>query len=977
MKRSASFIACMLLLAMLLVGCTGGGTTTPPSTTPPPTTPPITTPSVTTSVCDASGHVVIPASCKWVSRCAVCNLELGSTLGEHDYEGGSCTVLGVCSVCGKSEERTLGHSFVDADCTTPKHCTVCDATEGKALGHSYDSETDRTCKICKEKRDVDTKYYGESEATTVSLDAKNSIYRTAVSATANGVYYIRVYAIGKDANHRLTLRLTDGTKTLCEYSYFVSSQLTEVCLPFTASGSEAFVELSVSDGGEFSVSTPKLIPSNTTYAKTRSGTYLVLSNEWEEITVTASDTEGLINDKERVLDSVVIGDYMYVLGGKQLHTLKRSGDSFVKIGESAELGELRQMCPTGDGKGLIVVARNFGAYAFDLTDPEHPVIASHIDTLEMASGLDIFGKHLYVADRQFGVTIFDISDISNPVFISNIPTGETQNVCYSNGYVYAGVWAECLVRVCDVRDVDDPKQVCEIKLSGRGDGVYVKDNILYAATGQFGKGENSPRENPGYGLGNGLELWDVSNPAKPTRLSVVRSDGANYPGNPDLWRVYTVGGHYAVYSSVFCGAYIYDVSDPTSPVRIAHYQILSATALNGLWTDKYNFPYQNGTPIDESKRPYPIVDSYVDGDNIYLCAGENKAGNNLYAAKLPFSIGTPDPNDSDPKAQDDTYDRSYVKADYEKLFGEGTKSYLCDGQVRGAALLGDYLYLAAGTQGVIILDKRTLTEVKSYPSFDITKDVQIYDKYLYTAEATAGIAIYEIDEGDGTRLTLVSQKPIANIVQLQLSPDARYALAHVSNTSALLDLRDKTNPSVYYSDTSFNMVYQYQMSIGCIDNRYLLMSCSKKTLQVFDFGPGGSYEEPKILRWQDKSTAVSGLCADGKYAIVSSGKTVYRIDLSSPDFSLDKTVPNITKGVKYTDMSQMPVVIGDYLFATLRRAGTYYILKLSADRSTATTHKALTLHGNPGMIVSDGERYYLPLAYAGIVSFTLPEYTAK
>ena len=126
----------------------------------------------------------------------------------------------------------------------------------------------------------------------------------------------------------------------------------------------------------------------------------------------------------------------------------------------------------------------------------------------------------------------------------------------------------------------------------------------------------------------------------------------------------------------------------------------------------------------------------------------------------------------------------------------------------------------------------------------------------------------------------------------------------------------------------------------------------------------------------DKTTSVSGLCADGRYAIISSGKTVYRVDLSAPTLSLEETIPSQFTGVKYTDMSQMPVVIGDYLFATLRRAGTYYILKLSADRSTATTHKALTFHGNPGMIVSDGERYYLPLAYAGLVSFTLPDYSA-
>ena len=92
----------------------------------------------------------------------------------------------------------------------------------------------------------------------------------------------------------------------------------------------------------------------------------------------------------------------------------------------------------------------------------------------MATGLDICGKYLFVADRTFGVDIIDISDIYNPKFISNIPTGETQDVCYSNGYVYAGVWAECKVRICDVRDADNPKEVGVVHLSGRGISPFLK-----------------------------------------------------------------------------------------------------------------------------------------------------------------------------------------------------------------------------------------------------------------------------------------------------------------------------------------------------------------------------------------------------------------------------------------------------------------------------------------------------------------------
>ena len=843
--------------------------------------------------------------------------------------------------------------------------------------HVYDSDKDRTCRICGESREIEVTYTENYTEPTIKLSSSNKSTASSISATAGKVYYAKVYAYGTDANHKLTLSLKNASGSIRSYSYFVSTQLTEVYLPFTAAGDETIVEASVSDGGTFYVSSPIIEESPYEYNKTKSGTYLVMADDWSYNKVTAKDQNGLLNapasagevGKDRTLDTKIVGDYMYALCNGRIHVLKRNGDSFNWIAATDNYGELRQMAVTADNKGLVVVARNYGVYAFDISNPEKPKLASHIDSLEMASGLDIFGKYLYIADRTFGVDILDISDIYNPVFVSNIPTGETQNVCYSNGYVYAGVWAECVVRVCDVRDVDNPKHIADINLSGRGDGVYVNNGILYAATGQFPPSASSPRDNPGYGLGNGLELWDVSNPTSPQRLSVVRSDGANYPGNPDLWRVYT-SGDYVVFTNVYGGVLVYDVANPTAPTRVAQYVALSDSALNNRWTDSYVFPHERGVALEDNKKPYPIVCSTVDGDRIYFGTGDYKSGNNLYEAKLPFTLGSPDANDSDPGAQDTTYDGSYYDIDAVTYFGSGALSYRSGSQIRAIAVKGDYLYLAAGDQGIIILEKNTLSQVGSVDSFDLTKDIQIHGDYLYTAEAAGGIAIYKINSSDPTRLDLVSQADICNIVQLQLSPDARYALVHTANTSALIDLRDKTNPKIHFRNTSFNMVYQYQMSIDCIDNRYLMISSSKKQLQLFDFGPDGSFETPVVYEWKDNSMGISGICADGKYVIMSSGKKVFRFDLADHDRT--STLGSQFTSVQYTDMSQCPVIIGDYMFVGLRYKGTFNILKLSEDRKTATTYKKLTLHANHGIVVSDGERYYLPLGYGGIVSFTLP-----
>ena len=807
----------------------------------------------------------------------------------------------------------------------------------------------------------------------VSLE--NGARKSKISVVAGETYYVTVNAYGTDANHALTLRLTDGERVLRSYSYFVHTEPTAVYLPFVATGEELYAEVLAEDGGSFYSTAPTVEISPYEYNKTKTGTYLIESDGWLAKVIEARDSDGLINGPvgedgipngcDRTLDCVVVGDYMYALCNGKLHTLKRNGDSFRWIGATKQLGELRQMSPTSDGKGLVVTARNFGLYTFDISKPDSPIVAAHVDSLEMATGLDVFGSFLYVADRTFGVDIIDISDIYNPVFVSNIPTGETQDVCYSNGYAYAGVWGECKVRICDVRDVDNPCEVGEISLSGRGDGVFVKDGILYAATGQFPLGAHKDRYHPGYGLGNGLEIWDVHNPTEAKRLSVIRADGASYPGNPDLWRVYT-SGKYLFFTSVHCGAYVYDVSDKSAPRRLAEYQLLSPDEPNEYWTEKFIFPHQKGVPLEENKKPYPIVDSYVDGDKLYLCSGFYKTGNNLYEVRLPFFVGSPDGNDSDPAAQEQAYSGSYYREDLKPLFGEGALSFTTDAQIRAVAVHGDRLYLAAGARGVIVLDKRSMREIYSVSSFDITKDVKVKDGYLYTAESTAGVAVYKIME-DG--LQLVGQSPLANVVQLELSPDARYAVAHISNVAGLIDLRDKSAPRLYYLNREFHMVYQYQISIGCIANRYLAVNSTKGKLEVYDFGEGGSFEEPRISLFLDPKTPITGMCADGDWLLFSSGQAVFRI---APN-KIIADVPLCEQAIPVTcdGMLGMPNIIGNLLFTVKRRSGKYNIIRRNHETDFLRLEKSLSLHANPCVTVFDGERYYLPLGYGGLVSFVI------
>ena len=124
-------------------------------------------------------------------------------------------------------------------------------------------------------------------------------------------------------------------------------QLTAVYLPFVATGEEDQVVVKADLGGSFYVSEPRIVESPYEYNKTKSGTYLVMADDWDYNKVTAKDENGLLNapasagevGKDRTLDTKIVGDYMYSLCNGRLHILKRSGDSFAWIGATAYYGQ--------------------------------------------------------------------------------------------------------------------------------------------------------------------------------------------------------------------------------------------------------------------------------------------------------------------------------------------------------------------------------------------------------------------------------------------------------------------------------------------------------------------------------------------------------------------------------------------------------------------------------------------------------------
>lgn len=783
-------------------------------------------------------------------------------------------------------------------------------------------------------------------------------------------YLLSFYVKAVDVSGTLIAELLDESGNVVDENssckYYTSGQWTRISMPFTATGTENSVKISLGDMTQQVLIGGVDIKKDTLGFKKNDSGYHMEPSNWTKTEL--GWTEGTVGTGS--VDTLLNGDYLYSLSPSDkkifIYSIAENKAEPRLVNSVEAVESLRKLALSDDGKTLVAVARGYSSYIYDLTDPVNPVFTSRLDTLELATGVDIEGDYCFIADRIYGVSIYDISDKYNPKAVSALHLSECQDVTVHDGYMYAGVWGACKVRVCDVRDVTNPIYLRDILLDGRGDGVTVRGNYLYAATGHMGPG--ATLGTPAYGLGNGLEIYDISDPANPVRKSVSKLEGRLYHNWNDFWKVTVTDDDKVFLSSTYNGLYIFDVTDKSLPTRLASIHVVAKNGETGYTNldtrDTFVFPFD---PSLESRAA--AVDCNVADGYLYMSFG----GLRVYDA-TDITLRSTQPDDSTVELQNSGND--FFDEDFESMGFENVKVFKPAGQVWASARYGNYTYVAAGTDGIYVIDDNF--EVKAhYPSQDITMDIQIYGNVIYTAESCGGLCTYVIDSEDPTKITFAaSTKDVWNVAvrQLQLSPGAKFALAQTDVIGAIFNVTDIYNPTLY-KKLNYTMVYQKQLSIGASANRYLILFANGSNTVVCDFGENGSYDEPVV----DTSWATSGLgqgyglCADGDYMFAQIGGALCWFDPSDTSLYTQslKANPNITKYTVNGKVQQgCPTVLGDRAFVSGGRNGQLFILDITNRNSEITVDKSVTFKGNPGVATNVGNRVYLPLGYSGLLSFT-------
>lgn len=636
-----------------------------------------------------------------------------------------------------------------------------------------------------------------------------------------------------------------------------------------------------------------------------------------------------------------------------------------RLGHVGGMGNVRQLRISG--KTAFLSSRQCGLWAVDISEDANPVIISNFDGVEMATGLDVAGDVAFLGHRVYGIQCVDVSDPSKMKHLSSLRTDESQSVYYRNGLLMSGDWAGGEVTVIDVSDLLAPKAISRIVLDGYGDGMCMKGDILFASTGQHKK--SGPQEQR-HGAGHGLDIFDVSNPEKPVRLSRVEFPSI-YFGPCDYWTP-RVSGNYCFASDTVNGLFLLDVSDLKNPKITGNLVLPKRDPEN----PKIAVPYKQIT--DPEIPQGDPVSSIAVGDGVLYISG-NFTG--LYIAELP-GIAKPEPRDMGKLTQLPG-----------KPFDHSEKGFISSGAqlsnpTRAVALNGDIAYAANVWEGVKIY---RLTEGKidqiGCAKIPYAADIKRSGDRLYVAEGQNGIGVYKIvsdtELKEISRLKKLDDQ--LNFAQFVWAFDGHDVIAasNGSTVVSFIDFSDLTAPRIIFRQHGRSLVYNNYGGQSLVRNKYFGFSRTFGGIQIFEIAAGSAklvWEDAFPMCSQTGTLAAFGdeflVMRCGGYAFVDPEKPVAVRDLIRHPFpgsaGLPDDIPDDSaisramfpksefEGQVNADESARRVAIANRMFKNIR------VYDFS-DRSNPRLLKSTALNANPNVPTFWKGFVVLPGGYSGLL----------
>ena len=298
------------------------------------------------------------------------------------------------------------------------------------------------------------------------------------------------------------------------------------------------------------------------------------------------------------------------------------------------------------------------------------------------------------------------------------------------------------------------------------------------------------------------------------------------------------------------------------------------------------------------------------------------------------------------------------------------------GQVLSAAVLGDYIYLASGSDGIVVLNKSDNSVAYVYPPkrvggrIGFASSIEIKNNKLYCAEDIAGLGVYNINtDGSLVEISELRYQNSAHIIsQVRLSPNCSYAVVHIGGNQfgvIPIDYTSNTIGEIAVTELKSGNMYHRNLS-EVIDGRYIIVWNHVGNMCWIDFNPQGNIDSaPTYKMTQDNAMAtMTGGIAAYEDGALFEAKGGYRIYSDIGVFTEYKE-----NGASFYGK---PTVCGDYLVVTSHDNGMIYVIDISDIRTPRLVHKIDTV-GNPDVAYYDSVNgsVYIPLGNQGLLVINL------
>jgi hypothetical protein len=592
------------------------------------------------------------------------------------------------------------------------------------------------------------------------------------------------------------------------------------------------------------------------------------------------------------------------------------------LGSLGGLGNTRQLA-VRDGVAY-VTSREDGVFIVGVANPTSPALLCHYDSIEVATGVAVSGQVLFIACRLHGVELVNVADPRKPLHLSTVRTGEAQSVDVRNGYAYVGVWGTSELVVVDARNPRAPEITVRCPLDGFGDGVAVRGSRVFVATGHHSRERKTwyPKEgDPGYGQGHGLEVFDLSDPAKPAFVSRIKTPPFYRLGN-DMWGV-TVSGDHAFLADTHNGMFAVDVADPARPHFVAHRQL----------------PVAERDKLPDFVGGLALADGYV-----YVAGG----GTDLYVLAAPGLA----------KRVEREPDAAPAIPPFTPQHDNRFDIYRPDGQVRAVDLLDDLAVVAAGSDGLHVVQLRPeIALLHRYPTEGFAMQVRVAGDRVYVAEERGGLSIWRASPSGELALAGRYQPPGRLVRDVAVPAPSKYALLQLDLSRLdMVDVSNPAEPKSVFTDTGHGFLYD--MTDELLEGRLTCVLWQLDGVHWYDLYGGPT---PTLSGKYEHRLGSDGLAVlDGKPLTVYSGGFFFPAagDRRPPSEQEIHHVPNCRLRGK-------PCLRGDRLYVSDRASGDLNLVDVS-DVAHPKLLEHLNLPGNPGRVVLHDGKLVVPNGYEGL-----------